>query len=113
MIFRLTALIVLVVAIIFLASLFYFTRMPGKSNRGMAPKLADAEVRMRERLRRHIVMLAEEIGGRSAGRYTNLRRAAEYIRGELDSFGYKTRRQTYQLDGVEFENIEAELKGSV
>jgi hypothetical protein len=105
-------LIVVVAAIFLLASLAYLTRMPGKSNRGITRELADAEVLLRERLRRHVVMLAGEIGGRSAGRYTNLRGAAEYIRAELDSFGYKTRRQTYQLDGLEFENLEAELRGS-
>jgi Peptidase family M28 len=111
MAFRFTALILLVTVIIFLASMAYLTRMPGKSNRGIVYELTETELRMRERLRGHVVMLAEEIGGRSAGRYTNLRRAAEYIRAELDSFGYKTRRQTYQLEGLEFENLEAELRG--
>jgi hypothetical protein len=112
MAFRLTALVIFVAAILVLTGLAYLTRMPGKSNRGLVHELTDAEVQLRERLRSHIEMLAGEIGGRSAGQYANLRKAAEYIGTELASFGYKTRWQTYQLNGLEFENFEAELRGS-
>jgi Zn-dependent M28 family amino/carboxypeptidase len=57
-------------------------------------------------------MLAGTIGGRSSGRYPALREAANYIETELKSYGYATARQPYKAEGLLFENIECERKGT-
>jgi Zn-dependent M28 family amino/carboxypeptidase len=84
-------------------------QIPSKT-RALAP-LTVAEAETRDRLRRHVEVLARDIGGRSAGRYFQLREAAEYIHGQLQSFGYAPERQTYEVDGLAFENISATLNG--
>jgi Zn-dependent M28 family amino/carboxypeptidase len=86
--------------------------MPSKrTNRVLSP-LTPAEVEVRDRVRNVVQVLAEDIGGRDAVRNENLRKAAEYIEGQLRSSGYDPLRQTYSAAGQTFDNIEAELKGN-
>lgn len=51
-----------------------------------------------------------EIGGRVAS--SGLGAAAEYIERELRSYGYAPQRQTFDLGGHTFANIEAEIRGT-
>src|SRR5206468_2955303 len=57
-------------------------------------------------------MLAATIGGRDSMRYTELKRAAEYIANELRSASYTADSQSFIADDKEFQNIEAELRGT-
>jgi Zn-dependent M28 family amino/carboxypeptidase len=63
-------------------------------------------------LRNHVEMLAGQIGGRDARNFDNLRRDASYIETELQHFGYKTARQSFEDSGLTFDNIEAQLTGT-
>jgi Zn-dependent M28 family amino/carboxypeptidase len=59
-----------------------------------------------ERLRRHVEVLAEEVGERNLFHYPNLRAAAHYIRTQWESLGYQVRSQNYLVHGVPCENLE-------
>lgn len=61
-------------------------------------------------LQKHVQTLAVDIGGRTAS--SGLTKAADYIEAELRSYGYSPQRQTFEVTGHTFANIEAEIKGS-
>jgi len=63
-------------------------------------------------LRSHVETLASRIGGRDARKYENLRCAADYIEAELQRFGYRAGRQSFDFDGLTFDNVEAQLTGT-
>ena len=95
------------IAVAVVGGFSYLTNMPSGNNKSRAfPTIPS------EGLRKHVEMLAGTIGGRSAGKYRNLQAAANYIENDLKSHGYPTARQAYEADGLTFENIEAERKGS-
>jgi acetylornithine deacetylase/succinyl-diaminopimelate desuccinylase-like protein len=64
-----------------------------------------------ERLRAHVVRLADEIGDRNAFRPAALEAAAEYIAGQWHSFGYQVGRQQFQANGIICANLEVERPG--
>jgi Zn-dependent M28 family amino/carboxypeptidase len=76
------------------------------------PPLTSAELASRDRIRAHVQMLAGRIGGRDALRLDALRKAARYIEGELRSYGYSPDRQQFYIHRTEFENLEAEQRGT-
>ena len=61
-------------------------------------------------LQKPVHVLSVEIGGRVAS--SGLRAAADYIERELRSYGYGPERQTFEVGGHAFANIEAEIKGT-
>ncbi len=61
-------------------------------------------------LEKHVHVLSVEIGGRVAS--SGLDKAAGYIESELRSYGYAPQRQTFEIDGHTFSNIETEIKGA-
>jgi hypothetical protein len=64
-----------------------------------------------ERLRAHVVRLAGEIGDRNVFRPAALEAAADYIVGQWRGFGYRVRRQEYQVKSVRCANLEVERPG--
>jgi Peptidase family M28 len=64
-----------------------------------------------ERLRAHVVRLADEIGDRNVFRPRAFAAAADYIAGQWRSFGYSVMRQEYQANGVRCANLEVERPG--
>jgi Zn-dependent M28 family amino/carboxypeptidase len=70
-----------------------------------------APVHLRERLKRHVEVLASEIGARHVGRPDALEAAARYIEAQFSSFGLQTSIQEYPAHGVAVRNIEVELRG--
>jgi hypothetical protein len=66
---------------------------------------------MTERLRRHVEVLASEIGERNVFRPAALRAAADYIRGEWGRQGYQVASQRYDVGGVTSENLEITVRG--
>jgi len=86
--------------------------MPGQSYSDPVPPLSDEEISIRENLKRHISILAGQIGERNVRRYEALDAAAVYIEDALADAGYKVRRQPFRSGGVTVHNIEAELSGS-
>lgn len=89
------------------------TRMPGESYRGPLAELTGDEPGVRDRLRRDIAVLAEDIGPRSIpDRPHALAAAADYLEGELSAAGYIPERQPYEAGGHRVSNLIAELRGS-
>jgi Zn-dependent M28 family amino/carboxypeptidase len=67
---------------------------------------------LEERLRRHVQVLAGEIGERHVGRPQALRAAAGYVREQLAAAGYAVAAQGYEAHGVRCENLEVAVPGS-
>ncbi len=88
-------------------------RMPGASHQGPLPPLAEDQRVLEQELRVSVQALAERIGERNVFRHKGLVLAAEYIRMRLSELGYEVHRQTYEVEGMVCENIEAEVRGNV
>jgi Zn-dependent M28 family amino/carboxypeptidase len=67
---------------------------------------------LEERLRRHVHVLAGEIGERHVWRPQALRAAAQYIRGEFEALGFAVAAQGYDVHGVHCANLELAIPGS-
>jgi len=67
---------------------------------------------LEERLRRHVQILAGEIGERHVWRPQALRAAADYIRGQFEALGFAVAAQPYEVGGVRCENLEVAIAGS-
>ncbi len=63
-------------------------------------------------LKKHVLVLSEDIGDRSTYNYKNLLKAQDYIAGKLESYGYKIEFQNYTVEGKDFKNIIAVKTGS-
>jgi Zn-dependent M28 family amino/carboxypeptidase len=89
-----------------------YVAMPDSSYEGPLAELSDEQRVTREALRRHVDMLATEIGERHLGCHpVALERAAAYIEGELSGQGYEVRRQSFDVEGATASNLEARLAG--
>jgi Zn-dependent M28 family amino/carboxypeptidase len=67
---------------------------------------------LEERLRRHVRVLAGEIGERHVWRPQALHAAAGYIRGQFEAAGYAVAAQGYEAHGVRCENLEVAVPGA-
>jgi Zn-dependent M28 family amino/carboxypeptidase len=68
--------------------------------------------KLEQRLRRHVQVLAGEIGERHVWRPQALHAAADYIRGQLEAGGFAVSAQAYEVHGVRCENLEVTIPGS-
>lgn len=91
----------------------YMIPMPGTAYTGPFVPLSDDERRLRDRLERHVAVLAGEIGERHAARPAALDAAARYLERELSQLGYRVERHEYAIAGQRFSNLEATLPGRV
>jgi Zn-dependent M28 family amino/carboxypeptidase len=64
------------------------------------------------RLRRHVDVLAGDIGERNVWRPAALQAAAGYIESELSALGYAIAAQSYETHGVSCRNLEVVVPGS-
>lgn len=87
--------------------------MPGQSYSGELPPLSAEEKRLTKILQKDVAALAGEIGERNAQRYAGLLGAADFIEKALREAGYEPRRQSWQVNGKWFYNIEAEIRGII
>ena len=87
-------------------------KMPGKSYNGPLPALTDAQVSLRDELRRDVERLAEQIGEKNIWNYHNLTTAADFLETSLAEAGYKVHRQNYQVENKTCSNIEIENTGT-
>lgn len=94
------------------AGLRYMTHMPGSSHAGPLPPLSGAEAELRDRLGKHVAVLAGEIGERNLGRYEALKVSADYIEQTFQALGYKVASQHYAVHGKTVRNLEAALPGT-
>ncbi len=109
--------VVLFIAVVF--SLYFFMfRIPGKSYQGPFPQLTEKQKLLRDKLRKDVAKLADEIGDRNVNtEYGNLCKAADFIEESFVEAGYKVSRQGYEValhgfKGRECYNLEVEITGS-
>lgn len=93
------------------AGLRYMTTMPGSSHVGPLPPLSEAETELRDRLAKHVAVLAGEIGERNLWRYAALEASADYIEKTFQAAGYAVASQHYVVNGKTVRNLEAVLPG--
>lgn len=86
--------------------------MPGKSWSAVLPPLSGQEQLVRDNLKRHVDMLAGQIGERNVSQPEALAAAASYIRNALGGAGYQVRIQPFESSGQTVQNIEVELPGT-
>ena len=75
-------------------------------------QLSDEGANLRAELKADVQKLAGDIGERNVPRYPALNAAADFIEQAFTAAGLQPRRQTYQVQGKECHNIEAEIKGA-
>lgn len=94
------------------AGLRYMTHMPGSSHAGPLAPLSGAEAELRDRLDRHVAVLAGEIGERNLWRHQAIEASAGYIERALRAAGYEVTSQHYTAQGKTVRNLEAALPGT-
>jgi len=87
------------------------TDMPDKSWSNTVPPLSDEEQLIQDNLKRHIEMLAGEIGERNVWHPDALAAAALYIRKTLEDLGYEVQIQAFESGDMTVQNLEVELPG--
>ena len=107
-----TIVILLFVALVFIATVSYMTAMPGKSFSGTLPPLTAEEIQIKTNLTRHISYLAGEIGERNVIAYGPLQKTAQYIEDNFRKFGYEVKSQEYTVQMRKARNLIAEIPGS-
>ena len=100
------------VAALFLIVWLFMIRMPGRAFAGPLPPLTSGQHALSDRLRRHVLRLASEIGERGVATPAAAVRAAAYIEAELNAMGYTVAAQEYDAHGQRWRNLEATLRGS-
>ena len=110
---RLTALLVrwLAVSVLIVTAGWYMIFMPGKSWSDQVPPLSAEEQLIHDNLKRHVVMLAEQIGERNVWNAQALLGASRYIRQTLENLGYQVRVQSFESAEMTVQNLEVELPG--
>jgi hypothetical protein len=87
-------------------------RMPGRSHQGPLPAVTPAQAQLAQTLRRDVEHLAVKLGERNLRYHATLERSADWIQAELERIGHAVARQTFQVDGKPFHNLEVELRGT-
>lgn len=102
----------LVSLIVILSAMALMLNMPGRSFSGSPPALSKNELVLRDNLRRHLTVLAADIGERNNLKYENLCRAAAYIEDQFKESGYEPRLDSFEVQGKKYTNVEATIKGA-
>ncbi len=102
----------LIIAVVPLVAGIKMISMPGQTYSGPLPPLTSQEVVLRDNLKRHISMLADEIGERNLWRFSELQKAANYIDGLFRSSNFKVLEQTYEVRGRSVKNLEVIIPGT-
>ena len=85
--------------------------MPDTSYSGPFKPLSESELLLKANLKKHVYMLAEQIGERNIWHYNKLNDSAGYIETTLAGLGYDVAKQEYKVENKILKNIEAELIG--
>jgi Zn-dependent M28 family amino/carboxypeptidase len=101
-----------VLAALLLVVWFFMIRMPGRAFTGPLPPLTDAQQALADRLKRHVLRLAGEIGERGVAKPAAAIQAAAYLEAELGAMGYTVVSQEYDAHGQRWRNLEATLRGT-
>lgn len=90
-------------------AVYFIIVMPGNSMEGELPPLDDGLGSLRQRLKEHVWVLAEDIGERHDMELENLNRAADYIHAQFQSYGYVPLEERFGNRG--YRNITVNLYG--
>ncbi len=101
-----------IISVFIIFGLTYMISMPNRSYSGPFQPLSENEELLRERIKKHINILAEKIGERNIWHYDKLEASADYIEKTFEDLGYKVELQEFQIEGVTLKNLEAELIGT-
>lgn len=88
-------------------ALFYMTAMPGSSHRAPLPPLTAEERDLATRLKRHVTTIASE--EHNVAHFAKLEQAAQYIEDTLTAYGYKVKRQSYDVNAGSVRNLEVSI----
>lgn len=94
------------------ASWAVMVAMPGHSYRGPLPPATNDVVALAAELRADLQVLAGDIGERNVFDMKQLRRAADFLAGKLESAGYAVERPGFEAAGEWCENLVAERRGT-
>jgi len=86
--------------------------MPKSSYTGPFHPLSEDEVQVRDRLEKHVSMLAGEIGERNIRHPQGLEASLDYIEKVLGDLGYQVEMQEYKVENKTVANLEAERIGT-
>lgn len=86
-------------------------RMPGSSHTGPLAPLDARETALAAALRADVAMLAGTIGPRNVFAPKELAAAADHVAAAFSAAGYAPERQTFRVQGVACDNVEAEIAG--
>ena len=90
---------------------WFMIQMPGKNSPALLA-LTPEEIALRGELVSDVQTLAGQIGERNFRRYKELMAASDFIEKSFSMAGLPSRRDTYKVQGANFDNIEAEIKGT-
>jgi Zn-dependent M28 family amino/carboxypeptidase len=86
--------------------------MPGENYHQSLPPLNNTQIQLKDRLKRDIEMLSDEIGRRNEQSYENLIAAKDFLTEELTQAGYTVNQQDYSVGGKTYTNLEVEIPGT-
>jgi Zn-dependent M28 family amino/carboxypeptidase len=87
--------------------------MPGKSWSAPVPPLSTEEQLIHDNLKRHVEILAQQIGERNVWHSEALDASASHIRHTLEDLGYQVHVQPFESEGMTVQNLEIELPGVI
>lgn len=89
-------------------------RMPGQSYKGELPDLTDRQLELENRLRKHVRVIAGDIGERNLLlRPGNLEATEKYLRNKFQSYGYDPKIQEFSVKNEIATNVFARLPGEI
>ncbi len=106
-------LIAVIIVSILLAVMYYSEKyIPEKSWTGTLPPLSEGETMLMNGLKKHIHVLAEDIGERHVWRYQKLEETADYIERVFQESGYEVKTQEYLVEEKRVKNLEVQIPGT-
>jgi hypothetical protein len=86
----------IIVLVFLISGLIYIINMPNSSYSGPFEPLSENEKLLRDRLKRHVIMIADRIGERNIWHHTHLNATADYIEEVLAGLGYEVSAQEFE-----------------
>lgn len=89
--------------------------MPGDTYRDNLPPLTEDLKALSSNLKKHVEILAGDIGERNSAHYDKLKEAESYVEESFKAAGFKPeeiKSQNFEVNGQAFRNIEVELPGT-
>lgn len=86
--------------------------MPGRSHSEPQPPPTQHELEILDRIRKHVQVLAGDIGERTVFRFSALEASAQYIEEEFQAYGHNVLCQEFEAGGKVVKNLEVVVPGT-